>query len=166
MRDLLQKLTCAADLVRERMRPPIVARLLDVPQSVVAKLWRETHCEAPPRGRFTDGPETMLARRSDMPRRAAAFYGFYRLVGPDEGERIDAAALLKAYRLYRRFIEKQEQPIFTLQDGMTITTAILSGLLQEKYCTRCAVRWLYTRQSGETGRNFVSCPFCPPEGRS
>jgi hypothetical protein len=149
--DQLENSRVAHELLRLKLRVPIVHYLTDIHPKPLRLRWRQLHGESPPNGKLPDSvrPFITSARKlADL----STFVALYNRLDEGDGRIVTAAMLLSVWEVHARLA----------QDCLDINAAwyairdVRSRIVSWQRCARCQAMFIYEPDVSQAR----SCPFC------
>ena len=149
--DQLENSRGAHELIRMKLRVPIVHYLTDIPLKPLRLRWRQLHGESPPNGKLPDSVRPFITNAMALANLSSFVALYHRL---DEGDikSVNAAMLLSVWKTHRR----------VGGDTLDINAAwyairdVRSRIVDWQRCGRCQTLFIY-----DPGVSHArSCPFC------
>ncbi len=147
----LENSRVAHELIRLRLRVPIVHYLTNIHSKPLRLRWRQLHNEKPPNGKL---PESVRSYICDamMLANLSSFVAIYNRVDDSESKSITAAMLLRVWKMHCRIGN----------DNLDINAAwyairdVRSKIVGWQRCNRCQTMFIYEPNESHAR----SCPFC------
>lgn len=155
-----ERLSQAARLVAEGVRPPLIQSLLALPESVVRRLWRAHHKRQAPGGQLPMGAASLL-NRPRLAAHGAIFASCYlQHAGARGFASMNPTALIAGLDLYRQLVAN---PCITGVMAWYIARDLRNrDLLAYRLCPHCQAPHL----TAPTGTHLRGCVFCQTDGQA
>jgi hypothetical protein len=149
--DELENSRVAHELIRLKLRVPIVHYLADIHPKPLRLRWRQLHGESPPNGKLPDSVRPFITNAMALAR-LSSFVALYNRLDDGDGRTVTAAMLLSVWEVHCR-LDKE---------GLDINAAwyairdVRSRIVGWQRCARCQAMYIYEPNVSHAR----SCPFC------
>ena len=149
--DELENSRVAHELIRLRLRVPIVHYLTSIHPKPLRLRWRQVHGESPHNGKLPDSVRPFITNPM-MLAKLSSFVALYNRLDEGAGRSVTAAMLLSAWEVHGR----------VGSGGLDINAAwyairdVRSRIVGWERCARCQAMYIYEPNVSHAR----SCPFC------
>jgi hypothetical protein len=149
--DELENSRVAHELIRLRLRVPIVHYLTNIHPKPLRMRWRQIHGESPHNGKLPDSVRPFITNPM-MLAKLSSFVALYNRLDEGDGRSVTAAMLLSAWEVHGRVGSA----------GLDINAAwyairdVRSRIVGWQRCARCQAMYIYEPNVSHAR----SCPFC------
>ncbi len=141
----------AHELVRLRLRLPIVTHLTQIHLKPLRLRWRTMHGESPPNGRLPESVRPFVTDPLSVAE-LSSFVAMYNRLDHGGGRKVTASMLLRAWEMHCR-VGRGDLDInaawYAIRD-------VRSGIVEWRRCGRCQTSFIY--EVNET--HARACPYC------
>lgn len=141
----------AHELVRLKLRLPLVNHLTGINIKPLRRQWNRIHPNSPPNGRLRESVRAFISD-SFSAAELASFVAIYNRLSPDTENNVDPEILLRALTMHKR-IANQELDInaayFAVRD-------VRAKIVEWRRCGRCQTSFIFS----PAAFHMRSCPFC------
>ena len=147
----LERHRIAHELIRLRLRLPIVDHLTGINIKPLRRLWNAMHPDSPPNGRLPESVRGFITN-SFTAAELASFVAIYSRLAPNGENHIDASLLLRSLDMHHRLAHRQldiNAAYFAVRD-------VRAKIVDLRRCRRCQTSFIYS----VSAFHMRSCPFC------
>ena len=141
----------AHELIRLKLRLPIINYLTQIHQKPLRRQWHAIHHESPPNGRL---PESVRPFISDSLSAAelASFVGIFNRLDVGDSRKVTAAMLVRAWGMHYRLAHREldiNAAYFAIRD-------VRAKIVEWRRCAWCQTNFILDATDFHTR----ACPFC------
>jgi len=141
----------AHELIRLKLRLPIINYLTQIHQKPLRRQWHAIHHESPPNGRL---PESVRPFITDSLSAAglASFVAMFNRLDGGNAKKVTAAMLFRAWGMHFRMAHREldiNAAYFAIRD-------VRANIVEWRRCGRCQTHYIFD----VTEFHARSCPFC------
>lgn len=149
--DQLEIHRVANELIRLKLRVPIVHYLTNIHSKPLRLRWRQLHNESPPNGKLPDSVRSFIVDAL-MLANLSSFVAIYNRVDDGDGRSITAAMLLRVWEMHCRIGNN----ILDINAAWYAIRDVRSKIVGWQRCPRCQTMFIYEPNESHAR----SCPFC------
>jgi hypothetical protein len=141
----------AHELVRLKLRLPLVNHLTGIHIKPLRRQWNRIHPNSPPNGRLRESVRAFISD-SFSAAELASFVAIYNRLAPDVENHVDPALLLRALTMHERITHRDldiNAAYFAVRD-------VRAKIVEWRRCGRCQTGFIYS----PAAFHMRSCPFC------
>lgn len=141
----------ALELIRLKLRVPLVTYLTQIHHKPLRARWRAIHHESPPNGRLPESVRSFI-RDPLTVAELSSFVAMYERLDRDGGHQVTAALLIRTWEMHRRVAHRELEinaAYYAIRD-------VRSRIVSWKRCGRCQTSFIYDVNA----LSARSCPFC------
>lgn len=156
----IQDMAIIRSLIGLRLRPPLVASVVQIPVCDARALWRHMHKKSPPSGGLAWKAVSRI-RTAKAAAHAMAFYVLYLRCARQNEVAARQFSIHAAERAYRLYCSLVVTPPLEFTNCFLVARDAALGLLQERTCPRCQQPF-FQQIDYPAWRH---CPWCAPVNR-
>ena len=141
----------AHELIRLKLRLPIVNYLTQIHHKPLRLRWRALHGESPPNGRLPESVRPFIPDPLSVAE-LSSFVAMYNRLDHAGGRKVTASMLLRAWDMHRRVTHNE----LDINAAWYAIRDVRSKIVAWKRCGRCRTSFIY--EVNET--HARACPFC------
>lgn len=141
----------AHELVRLKLRLPLVTNLTGINIKPLRRQWNRIHPNSPPNGRLRESVRAFISD-SFSGAELASFVAIYNRLSPDAENNVDPELLLRALKMHERIAHREldiNAAYFAVRD-------VRAKIVDWRRCGRCQTSFIYS----PAAFHMRSCPFC------
>ena len=141
----------AHELVRLKLRLPLVNHLTGINIKPLRRQWNRIHPNSPPNGRLRESVRAFISD-SFSAAELASYVAIYIRLAPDTDNYIDPALLLRALTMHQRIAHREldiNAAYFAIRD-------VRAKIVEWRRCSRCQTGFIFSPGAF----HMRSCPFC------
>lgn len=141
----------ALELIRLKLRLPIVEHLTQIHHKPLRLRWRTMHGESPPNGKLPESVRSFITGPMSVAK-LSSFSAMYLRLDREGNEKITAAMLLRAWDMHCRIARHT----LDINAAWYAIRDVRSGIVDWRRCGRCQTEFIYDIHASHA-RN---CPYC------
>jgi hypothetical protein len=141
----------AHELVRLKLRLPLVNHLTQIHIKPLRLRWRAIHAESPPNGRLPESVRPFITD-SFSAAELSSFSALYNRLDGEGGTKISASMLLKALEMHRRLAHRE----LDINAAYFAARDVRAKIVEWRRCGRCQTSYIFDINEFHAR----SCPFC------
>lgn len=142
----------AAELIRLRLRVPIVNYLTQIHHKPLRARWHAIHHESPPNGKLPESVRSFISNPLSVAE-LSTFVAMYARLDDEGGtNKVTAAMLLRAWHMHRRVTHRELEinaAYYAIRD-------VRAKIVEWRRCGHCQANFIYDVNAA----NARACPFC------
>ena len=147
----LENSRVAHELIRLKLRVPIVHYLTNIHSKPLRLRWRQLHNDSPPNGKLPDSVRSFIADAMTLAN-LSSFVAIYNRVDDGDGKSITAAMLLRAWKMHCRVGNNN----LDINAAWYAIREVRSRIVGWQRCSKCQAMFIYEPNEFHAR----SCPFC------
>ena len=141
----------AAELIRLRLRVPIVNYLTQIHHKPLRARWHAIHHESPPNGKLPESVRSFISNPQSLAE-LSTFVAMYDRLDGEGGAKVTAAMLLRAWHMHRRVAHRELEinaAYYAIRD-------VRAKIVEWRRCGHCQASFIYDVNAAMAR----ACPFC------
>ncbi len=147
----LENSRVAHELIRLKLRVPIVHYLTSIHSKPLRLRWRQLHSESPPNGKLPDSVRSFIADAMTLAN-LSSFVALYNRLDDGEGRSVTAGMLLRVWKMHCRVGSEN----LDINAAWYAIRDVRSKIVGWQRCSRCQTMFIYEPNVSHAR----SCPFC------
>lgn len=147
----LENSRVAYELIRLKLRVPIIHYLTDIHSKPLRLRWRQLHRESPPNGKLPDSVRSFISDVMSVAN-LSSFVALYNRLDDGDGKSVTASMLLRAWKMHGRVGSGD----LDINAAWYAIRDVRAKIVVWQRCPHCQAGFIYEPNESHAR----SCPFC------